>query len=386
MLEALGREIDIPEHLLEKATDRYLAVGRHLDRPASSIKHLEPEISPQGSILLGTVTRPIGDADEYDFDLVCLLNATKLDYTQARLKAAVGEEIKVYAASNNMHEDPDEGRRCWTLTYSDGEKFHMDILPAIPDRQAYQALLAHKGHRLLASDPTVVDHAIAITDKEHPSYHWLSNDWLVSNPKGYAAWFKMRQVEEVIRRKRTLVDGRVYASVEDVPDHRVKTPLQRAIQLLKRHRDAMFQGQDERPISVIITTLAAHAYRGENTIKDALAAILLTMNRYIEDPGGVEWVRNPVNPEENFADRWVGDPAREKAFYEWLDAARRDFGNFLTAPVSRIPKDFQEAMTLKTMAKVSSRIFAAAMPAVAALADEAADMKDAGQDHKPWAR
>ena len=386
VLEALGREIDIPEHLLEKATDRYLAVGRHLDRPASSIRHLEPEISPQGSMLLGTVTRPIGDADEYDFDLVCLLKATKLDYTQAQLKADVGHEIKDYAESNNMHEDPEEGRRCWTLTYSDGEKFHMDILPAIPDRQAYQALLAHKGHVALASDPTMIDHAIAITDKDHPAYRRISMDWLVSNPKVYAAWFKMRQAHEMIRRKRTLVDGRIYASVEDVPDHKVKTPLQRSVQLLKRHRDVMFQGRDERPISVIITTLAAHAYQGEQTIVEALQTILPTMDEYIEDRGGKKLVRNPVNPEENFADRWAGDPARQRAFDEWLDAARRDFGEFFAASISRVPEEFQRAMTSKTMAKVSPGIANLGAPAVAALADEIADMRSAGQDHKPWSR
>ena len=386
VLEALGREIDIPEHLLDEATDRYGAVGRHLDRRTSSIKHLEPEISPQGSMLLGTVTRPIGDADEYDFDLVCLLNATKLDYTQAQLKAYVGHEIRDYAASNNMHEDPDEGRRCWTLTYSDGEKFHLDILPTIPDRQAYQTLLAQKRHLALASDPTVVDHAIAITDKDHPSYRRISTDWLVSNPKGYAAWFRMRQAQEIFRRKRNLVDGRIYASAEDVPDHKVKTPLQRSVQLLKRHRDAMFRGRDERPISVIITTLAAHAYEGEQTIADALQTILPTMDEYIEELGDEKWVRNPVNPEENFADRWAGDPARRDAFYEWLEAAQRDFGEFFAASITRVPREFERAMTSKTMAKVSSGIASLTTPSIAALADEIAEMRSTGQDHKPWSR
>ena len=30
------------------------------------------------------------------------------------------------------------------------------------------------------------------------------------------------------------------AQVEDVPEYKVKTPLQQAIQILKRHRDIMF--------------------------------------------------------------------------------------------------------------------------------------------------
>ena len=44
--------------------------------------------------------------------------------------------------------------------------------------------------------------------------------------------------------------------IEDVPTYRVKTPLQMAIQLLKRHRDIYFQNNNENaPISIIITTL-----------------------------------------------------------------------------------------------------------------------------------
>jgi hypothetical protein len=37
--------------------------------------------------------------------------------------------------------------------------------------------------------------------------------------------------------------------------------------ILKRHRDYSFTNRkEERPISVIITTLAAHSYNGEETI------------------------------------------------------------------------------------------------------------------------
>jgi hypothetical protein len=64
------------------------------------------------------------------------------------------------------------------------------------------------------------------------------------------------------------------ASVEDIPDYKVRTPLQ------QRHRDHTFEHRsDERPISVIITTLAAHAYNGEETIGAALAVILAGMDQ-----------------------------------------------------------------------------------------------------------
>ena len=36
-------------------------------------------------------------------------------------------------------------------------------------------------------------------------------------------------------------------------------------------------------------------------------------------------VPNPVNPQEDFADRWQEDPTLEKKFWWWLDKAKRDY-------------------------------------------------------------
>ena len=133
VLEAIADTIDVPEHLDQIARNRYRSLGEWLERDSSTIKQFAPDISPQGSFLLGTVIRPIGDTDEFDLDLVCTLNGAKSDFTMADLKNAVGTEIKSYAQANNMHNDPEDGRRCWTLQYADEASFHMDVLPALPD-------------------------------------------------------------------------------------------------------------------------------------------------------------------------------------------------------------------------------------------------------------
>ena len=51
------------------------------------------------------------------------------------------------------------------------------------------------------------------------------------------------------------------ASVEAIPDYKVRTPLQSSIMILKRHRDIMFVKDELNtcPISIIITTLAAQS-------------------------------------------------------------------------------------------------------------------------------
>src|SRR5690606_21287264 len=83
-----------------------------------------------------------------------------------------------------------------------------------------------------------------------------------------------------------------------------KTVLQRTIQLLKRHRDIMFiSNPDSKPISIIITTIVARYYSGEKDLYTALNRALTALYEFAESNS--DSVFNPVNPEENFADKWV---------------------------------------------------------------------------------
>ena len=218
-------------------------------------------------------------------------------------------------------EPPVPARRCWTLNYADGAQFHMDVLPAVPDGQHQRRLLKTSG---LHTDWAEL--AVAITDVEHPNYRILSDDWPASNPKGYAEWFRSRMLAIFEAKRRALALAERRADIEEIPEYRVKTPLEFAVQILKRHRDLCHRGSGNRPISIIITTLAAHAYDQETTISGALYGILEKMDSYIEDRNGVAWVANPTDPRENFADKWAAQPRRLKTFYDWLKAARADFG------------------------------------------------------------
>jgi hypothetical protein len=401
ILEKMAEALDIPPSKFEEARNRYHAIGNWLDRPESEIARFKPAISPQGSFLIGTVTRPFTDAEEYDVDLVCRLDATKADFTQKGLKEAVGREVALYAEAHGMA-DPDEGRRCWTLSYAAGAQFHMDILPALPDTQRYQGVLLEKGFRALASDAGLTGHAIAITDNTHPHYEVASTNWPLSNPSGYAAWFRNRMKVRLDEAKLAFAKrAHISASVDQIPDHKVKTPLQRAIQLLKRHRECMFVDDCEfRPISIIITTLAAHAYNEEPTIAGALQSILTSMDRYIEYRDGVAWVTNPVNPSENFADKWVGEPKKRENFFKWLEQARRDFGLYLRASrfnemPTELRKNLGEVFVDRIM-NTAAPAAALAMPAVPATAASADDIRRAeqainrihhtGSQSKPWAK
>jgi hypothetical protein len=320
-LAALADELAISETRYDQASRSYASLGTWLHRPESSILKCNPQVYVQGSFRLGTAIRPINDEEEYDVDSVCVLQTLGTqEVTQAQLKVLVGNEIKSYRKAQNMLTPVSEGRRCWVLHYADGAQFHMDIVPAVPNGIRQRLMLEERGLDLRWSETSIV-----ITDIRSPLYHYISDDWQRSNPKGYAEWFRLRMGAPFERRRRALADS-TKASVEDIPDYKVRTPLQSAIMILKRHRDGMFEGRyEERPISIIITTLAAHAYSGEEKVADALFSILSRMDQFIEHHGPLSIIRNPSDPLENFADKWPQHPEREAAFFEWLAQARHDF-------------------------------------------------------------
>ncbi len=319
LLEDLAASLQVPPSRYEAAERSYKSVGEWLHREASRIRMADPNVYIQGSFRLGTAIRPMTEMEDYDVDLVCELSLSKTQLTQARLKELLGDELRSYAKAHGMTE-PEEGRRCWTQDYANEAQFHIDTLPALPDAAGQRLIFEQQGF----SDEWT-DTAIAITDRDDPNFRQVTEDWPHSNPKGYANWFRSRMREVFDARHRALaLEAR--ASVEDIPEHRVRTTLQSAIQILKHHRDVMFSERaDDKPISIILTTLAAHAYQQEPTISGALYSILEQMDAHIDYSTGIAWIANPTDPGENFADRWQEYPTREGAFREWLDRARRDF-------------------------------------------------------------
>lgn len=339
ILDLLFAELDISGAKYQEAEDRYNALGEWLSRPESKVSAFAPQIYVQGSFLLGTVIKPISDDGEYDIDSVCELDLKKSSLTQKQLKELVGFEVKAYAKAQSMKRPVEEGNRCWTLNYADESRFHMDVLPALPDSTSFQLLLEQHSERSdWASD------MIAITDKSHHAYDVKSNDWPISNPKGYAKWFKERMrviAQRQFSESATLLAK--YASVEDVPAFTFKTPLQRAIQVLKRHRDLTYDDAPDKPISIIITTLAAHAYNNEADTVLALRNIVDNLLSSIQTKNNVLWISNPVNPFENFADKWPSHPQRQENFFKWHTEVKTYLDKLLGQ--SSGIQNFSESMT-----------------------------------------
>lgn len=295
LLRAIADDLDIPNHMYEDAVVKYTDVGEWLAQEDSELAQFDPDIFPQGSFRLGTMVRPINDSDEYDIDLVCHLKIKKENTTQQELKDRVGKRLE---AREDIKKILKPSRRCWILDYP--EPFHMDVLPVIPNVEN-------------------LPNGILLTDTE-------LRRWQFSNPIDYADWFK-EQMKVVLLEKRAAYAKRYQMSIEDVPEYEVKTPLQRVVQILKRHRDVYFQNDlSNRPISIIITTLAALVYRNQPNLYEAMVSVATTMHDYIEKrDDGKWWVQNPVDAGENFADKWNEYPERREAFFNWLERVRDDF-------------------------------------------------------------
>ena len=84
-----------------------------------------------------------------------------------------------------------------------------------------------------------------------------------------------------------------------------------------------------KPISIIITTIAAELYRNEDNIVDTLTNILENAEAYIKKNmiDSKYHIDNPTytgTEKENFADKWNEHPERADAFFKWLKKAKTD--------------------------------------------------------------
>lgn len=326
-MEQLARTLDLPASKYEAAERSYRAISNWLERKESRFSASNFHVYTQGSFRLGTAIAPVQPDADYDLDVVCEFDWSKVHKTQCDLHTTLGLELIEYAERYGM-ERPGSWDRCWTLNYAEGARFHIDILPCVADgrrqRELREAASIGLGY---------VENSISITDRTHRHFNVISHDWPVSNPNGYADWFyqQMRHVFDARREYMMLVEAK--ADVSDIPEFRVRTPLQLAIQILKRHRDLRFTEQDSayRPTSIVITTLAARSYDQQASVFEALQAALERMEGLIDLRQGRPWISNPADPRENFADAWADEPRYRAVFSEWLEDARSDFKNAIAS-------------------------------------------------------
>lgn len=223
-------------------------------------------------------------------------------FTSAKeLKNIVGDVLK---ASDRYSKKIEEGKRCWTIEYAESANYHMDILPTMRSNtysDTKELIMTHK-------------------EDENSEYEFKQ-----TNPEAYYDWFLKRMEEE---KKKLTEDYAIRNKLEivDVPEYKIKTTLQIAIEILKRYRDIKFQEMpDIKPISIILTTLMAKIYTGKENVYELIEKFSKEYPMYLEkDANGDILIKNPVNESENFADKWPKYPERKVAFFQFMNELKED--------------------------------------------------------------
>ena len=295
VLDEIGRTLQITPTQYERARSAYESVGEWLEGAPSPLAPYRPEIYPQGSMALRTTVHPLHD-EEFDLDLVCELSGWT--GTAMQIYDAVGARLGANGTYRKMLEGK---KRCWRLNYA-GD-FHLDALPGREDRNG----------------PTF---SIEVPDRS-------VSTWKPSNPKGYVVWF-----EDRARPYYALFEARKAPLPSFAPGD-AGDPLRRAVQLLKRHRDVRFDGApDNAPRSIVLTTLAAKHYQGQESVGEALLGILAGIQAEIGREDGLLVVPNPVNEAENFAEAWQDNEPAYRQFVEYVEQFAQDLRALFTAPLN----------------------------------------------------
>ncbi|MDD2387916.1 MAG: nucleotidyltransferase, partial [Bacteroidales bacterium] len=85
----------------------------------------------------------------------------------------------------------------------------------------------------------------------------------------------------------------------------------------------------------------------------------------------IKWISNPVNEEENFADKWPENPKKEQNFYKWLNKVKSDLASTLGQKgIHRIQESFSKSFG-EDLIKTSFR----------KIADRAYENREAGNLH-----
>lgn len=332
-------DLELPPGKRAAAVARYRQIGQHVAREMG-IGESEAHVVVQGS--MRTQTTIAGDGREkFDLDIVVKLCGPKFEGLKEseQFFRDFGTALKGVPDAG----EPEPKNRCWRLNYP-GEPFYFDITPAIP----------------LSEEIVCTDLRVRDPQKK----------WTPSNPEEFADWFceiaDKRFAFQYRATKSLSVEARTV--VNPVPQTEVPFDdvLRRLVQLMKLHRDGHYRNLSEersknRPISVILVTLAAHAYDEMFTLErykyaSALEVALEVINRmpqFIERLNGNSYVFNPTMRGavrgENFADRWNTDdrlPARE--FDMWHDRLVADLEalfseNYSKRSEARIRAVFGEA-------------------------------------------
>ncbi len=333
--------LDISPTLFKNATEKYQNLAKYLQ-----FHGLQADMYPQGSFTLGTVIRPFKKNNMgYDLDFICQIKGNRDTINPSNLRNKIKKVLKSSDLYGGKLQIWDE---CFTIEYSNisGFNFSIDIVPAVDESITNKLNLLALSHH-----PNLLNTAIVIPKCNNQKIY----RWITSNPKGYIQWFQeinepfKNVIENEYRNELYHQYNELYSSIEEIPSDMIRTPLQRVIQILKRHRDIFYSrienGNDIKPISAIINTLVANIainvdphisvfeflnyvvnelsiYSNHMVMSEISFESIHPNNHIITKTNGKWKIENPANPKDNLADKWNSDNRIPKTFFKWISKVK----------------------------------------------------------------
>jgi hypothetical protein len=291
------------------AVTRYEAINEWIERKGSPLEGLVKLFHPQGSMAIGATIASRLENDEFDIDLIAILDLspdTPPHEMLSLLEAAIRGE-----PGSRYYDKTERCTRCIQVRYADG--MHLDVTPMVrietlPEKCGY---IFHAPER----NKTNFDQRI------------------IANPWGFARWFNAmtpaeRQFAVAFSERAKGYESAIYlaeADVEPVPEQSPvyeKSMAVIALQLLKRYRNVRYDQRDGRcPPSVVLAKLVADNANATSTLSEELLYQATRMRDEFataQNDRRVLDVRNPTCDSDRFTDRWPGTLEAQQVFLDDL--------------------------------------------------------------------
>lgn len=309
LLDEVCAKLQLDATRRAKAETAYNYVTKWIEDDSEFFGNLKPELFPYGSYSIGTTVKPLS-RDEFDLDFAVMVF---YDRSKISVQSFLGKLYKRLNENGKYKGKVERLRFCVRIKYD--SDFHLDIMP---------------GCNITNTDKMVVPDT-------------KRNYWPIRNPKGYEEWFKGLFIKDLnllrsyqnekynfIKLLKSKVGGTLpfIGKTEELPQqvpYELVQPLQKAVQLLKRHRDIYFKNTpDLATSSVILTTIAGRFYKDDVSIYESLNNIIdriynvgvgLDHGKFIE-------ITNPADDRESqkerFSDKWIEKPQLYEAFWKFI--------------------------------------------------------------------
>lgn len=139
---------------------QFLRSDRSSDKDETGIADVLVDLFTQGSYAMGTAVRPLHESDEFDVDVVLVLNLTQEDGGLPDSTATLQWLARRLRGNGPYKGKVEIKNRCVRLNYA-GE-FHLDVVPTVPS----------EGQKLMLPDK--------------------AGYWVATDPRGYMTWFAQR--------------------------------------------------------------------------------------------------------------------------------------------------------------------------------------------------